>query len=74
MWLSDGSVVGPLPLRYQGFLGCRRAHRMHRWVALAADHLAPRMESVSSDPLPARTALYVLFLPNALLAQALADV
>lgn len=67
--LTDGTMIGPLPLRYEG--RCER-HGVHQWIAMAEDSLADRMTRVTSDPWPPNTEVYLLFLPNAMLATALA--
>lgn len=68
--LADGTMVGPLPLRYHGVQGCTR-HRAHRWVALAAIHLESKVVTVHTGLLPYRTSLALLFLPDRILARAL---
>lgn len=65
--LTDHGRVGPLPLRYQGRCG----HGHHQWVALAAIHLEPQVESVTVDTMPLHADLLIAFMPNRLLGQAM---
>lgn len=67
--LVDGTLVGPLPLRYdgRGVDGCRR------WSALIDDSLIRKANRVQVDLLPARTSVALTFLPSADLAEALEE-
>lgn len=64
--LRDGTVIGPVPLRYDGY-----DNGAHVWVALLDKSLATQVERATVGVLPGYTALMLAFLPSKALAETL---
>lgn len=68
--LRDDTVIGPLPLRYDGW--CKQ-HRYHQWRALVDWHMYEQVKGIDFDRIPQRTVLCLHFMSSENLERELVD-